>query len=692
MEKPFAETDTDRSRLELLYHVSRELASALELRKILTRILFLSLDTVGGGSGSIVVLDEKGNAVESAIIHTGQVYNKTTGRLRPTLQRGLAGWVKDNRVPVLIPDTSRDERWLRRPDDSPDRTGAKSAVSAPLLVRDQQVGVMTLVHPNPGFYTEEHLALVQAIADQAGIAVLNARLYEESQRQALIMSALAECAAVINAAVRLDDVFQRILEQISIALEVEAVSLALVDEETNTLDFRAAIGLAAHQVIGTRLEMGQGIAGWVAKEARPLIVPKVQQDPQFYPEVDRQTGFETRSIACAPILAQGKVIGVLEAINPAEGQFEPDAILLLTGIGSLAGTAIHNAHLFERLESAHQRYRELFEDNIDPILITNWQGRIGGANRRTVSVTGFQKDALLKMTIDELHEVDHKKLGENFSNLTSGETLSYESCLGTGDEQSVPVAVYVRQVNIDGISRLQWIFRDITERKNLDRMREDLTSMVYHDLRAPLSNVTYSLEALETMLDRDADPTIKSVLEVANRSTDRIHRLTTSLLDIQKLEAGQPIAKKEPSKLRDLVGEAIETVQTVAEGRRQEIQVAIEDDNAPLLVNADMIRRVLINLLENAIKFNPENGKIIVGSKREADFVRIWVQDEGPGVPKDEQRHIFDKFARLDPQTQGFGLGLAYGRLAIEAHGGEIWVESEPGQGARFTFTLPLDM
>ncbi len=682
--------DTDRSHLELLYHVSRELASALELRKVLTRILFLALDTVGGGSGSIVVLDENGNIIESAIIHTGQVFNRTTGRLRPTLQRGLAGWVKDNQKPALIPDTSKDERWLRRPDDAPDRSGAKSAVSAPLLVRDQQVGVMTLVHPNPGYYTEEHLALVQAIADQAGIAVLNARLYEESQRQARIMSALAECAAVINASLRLEDVFQRILEQISLALRVEAVSIALLDEQTGTLEYRAAIGAAAQEVIGLRLQLGQGVAGQVAQTGRPVIVPKVRQDPQFYPEVDRRSGFETRAIACAPILSQGQVIGVLEAINPNEGPFDADAMLVLTGIGSLAGTAIQHAHLFERLQAAHQRYRDLFEESIDPIVITNWQGRIRGANRRAAQMTGFDKDQLLQMAIGDLHQPDGARLGPGFANLNTMDTLTYESGVRTRAGKEIPVEVHVRRTDTEGVSRLQWLFRDISERKHLDQLREDLTAMVYHDLRSPLSNVMYSLEALESLIAPEVDSSVRSVLDVARRSVDRIQRLTSSLLDIQSLEAGQPLAKKEPANLSSLISEAVEIVRPIAEGRAQEVHVRMEPDLPMIAINADMIRRVLINLLENAIKFNPEAGKILVGASKEVGQVKIWVQDQGPGIPPDEQKRIFDKFARLRSQAQGFGLGLAFGRLAVEAHGGKIWVGSQPGEGARFVFTLPF--
>ncbi len=163
-----------RSPLELLYNVSRELASALDLRTVLQRILFQSLKYVGGERGSIVVLDDNGKAVDSAIVYGRKVHDHTTQQLRDTVERGLAGWVVRNRQPAWVPDTSRDERWLRRPDDAADQSGAKSAMCVPLLARERLVGVLTLVHPTRG-YNQDHFNLMQAIADQAGIAVLNAR-------------------------------------------------------------------------------------------------------------------------------------------------------------------------------------------------------------------------------------------------------------------------------------------------------------------------------------------------------------------------------------------------------------------------------------------------------------------------------------------------------------------------------------
>ncbi len=680
--------------LELLYDVSREIAAALDLRTVLHRVLFLSMKNVRAISGSIIVLDGNQQPVESAIITGSQLHEQTTQQLRITYERGLAGWVIRNQKAVLVPDTSQDERWLRRPDDDAERTGPKSAVSAPILARDHLVGVMTLVHPTPGFFTQDHLALVRAITDQAGVAVLNARLYAESQRQTRAMTALAESAATITASLKTDDVLQQILEQISQALQVEVVSLALIDPQTQELVFRAASGEKGPNVIGIRLAPGEGIAGWVAREGIGIIVPDVRQDPRFLPTVDKLLNFVTKAIACAPIRLRGEVIGILQAINPKDGAFDPDALQVITGIGGLAGTAIHHAQLFERMEAAHQRYRELFEDSIDPILITDLEGRILEANRQVAMITGMNRESLLNTMIDHFQIVDQAELGEKFEKLASGETTSYETCLKAEGGREVPIQVYVRNVFIDGISNLQWILRDVTERKNLDNLRNDLISMIYHDLRSPLSNIVSSLDVIQALMPQDSDPAVEPLLDIAIRATERIERLTNSLLDIRRLEAGQSIASRELVSPTSITKEAVKNVLPIVENKNQEITLLIEENLPKVWVDTDMIGRVLTNLLENAVKHTPAGSTIYLGARLEGNQVIMWVQDNGPGIPPDERERIFDKFSRLHGRggPKGLGLGLAFCRLAVEAHGGQIWVDDGPEGGSNFKFTLPTQM
>jgi PAS domain S-box-containing protein len=683
------EKDQTKALLELLYHVSRDVATALDLRTVLQRVLYESIQNVGGERCSIVVLDDAGKAVDATIVYGTQIHEHTTQQLRDTTERGLAGWVIRNRKGVLVLDTSKDERWLMRPDDAIDQSGVKSAICVPLVAREKLVGVLTLVHPKPNVFTEEQLTLMQAIADQAGIAVLNARLYTESQRQARVMTALAEGAAAMNASLRMEDVYQRILIQTIQALQVEAVALGMIDGEQ--LIFRAAAGHNAGNIVGRKIALGDGIVGTAAREGRGIVVSDINQDKN-YGDADKFGGVEMRAVVVAPIQAQGRTIGIIEAINPIAKSFDPDALLVMTGIGGLAGTTIQNAELFEKLRAAHQRYRELFEDSIDPMLITDWQGNILEANRQAMLLSGYSNDELHSLTIDQLHEVHWDRTGAEYETLRENRTCSYESSLHRLDATQVPVEVHARRVEFDENDSIQWILRDITERKELDSLRDDLTAMIYHDLRSPLANIVSSLDVLYSMVPEDDKDTVLSILKIAENSTDRIQRLVSSLLDVSKLESGQPVADQKAVETLELIKSAVADVTPVAGGRRQTLTTDLPDHIAPIWVDEDMARRVLINLMENASKFSPPGGKIEIGAHQDTEWIHMWVQDNGPGIPAAEQDRIFDKFTRLRGTSKpgGLGIGLAFCRLAVQGHGGRIWVESEPGHGSSFHFTFPV--
>ncbi|MFO8035278.1 MAG: GAF domain-containing protein [Anaerolineales bacterium] len=688
-------TESTKASLDLLYRVSRELATALDLPTVLQRVLSLSIDTIGATSGSIIILDEQEQPVESAIIYEDQVLHHTTEQLKSTLEKGLAGWVVQNKEAAYIADTREDDRWLFRLDDEETASGAKSVVAVPIKARENLVGVITVTHPIPNYLTEDHLALVQAIADQAGVAVLNARLYDGSKRQARVMTALANSAMVISSTLNLDQVLKNILIQIKKALQVDAIALALIDKEKNELEYKAVKydkPSMEMDLIGQRVQMGEGLIGWVARNGKGMTIKDLKNNPH-YPAISKlHSEINLQSIACAPIRLHGSVIGVLEAINPKGEDFEEDALLVLSGIGSLAGSSIQNAQLFEDLQAAHNRYHDLFENSADPIIITDFQGSILESNYRTLKTTGYTQKELHSLSVRDLHKIDWESVGRDFDSLATGETCTYESTLVKADQTDIPIQVNVHPINIAGQPRLEWILRDITERKKLDQLREDLTSMVYHDLRSPLSNVVSSLDVLEALLPVEKDEEIKSLFDIATRSTQRIQRLTKSLLDINRLEKGQPITAQEPIKPYLLAESAYQAMIPHAMNKEQDLSINVPKDLPVVMADRDMIERVLINLLENAIKFTPPQGAIEVGAETDQENIRFWVHDTGPGIDPDQKDKIFDKFIRLDTneRVKGLGLGLAFCRLAVEGHGGKISVETPPEGGSLFYFTLPL--
>jgi signal transduction histidine kinase len=183
-------------------------------------------------------------------------------------------------------------------------------------------------------------------------------------------------------------------------------------------------------------------------------------------------------------------------------------------------------------------------------------------------------------------------------------------------------------------------------------------------------------------------------MKVAFHSTSRIERMINTLLDINRLESGQEIATQSAIDIANLVADAIKEVEQIVESRNQKIQVQLPESEklALVWVDGEMILRVLINLLENAAKFSPAGGQITISAQNEDTWVKILIHDNGSAIPLSEQERIFNKFTRLHGKDKrnGLGIGLAFCRLAIEGHGGRIWVESESDRGNTFYFILPV--
>jgi signal transduction histidine kinase len=284
------------------------------------------------------------------------------------------------------------------------------------------------------------------------------------------------------------------------------------------------------------------------------------------------------------------------------------------------------------------------------------------------------------------------QLKNGLNGLADGVTREYESILNGKKGLKIPIEVYARKVKFDATESFQWILRDITARKELDALREDLTSMIFHDVRSPLANIVSSLDLLTTIIGDTRDESLDTVLKIAKRSTARIQRLINSLLDINRLESGKTIGLQQVIELPGMMNEVFDAILPMTEVRRQSITTDLQPDLPSLWIDVDMVRRVLVNLIENASKFSQPEGKLAVGARQEGDWVKIWVQDDGEGIPQADQERVFEKYTRLkgEKSTRGLGVGLAFCRLAVLAHGGRIWVESKPGHGACFFLTLPL--
>lgn len=684
-------SQVERAHLELLYHISRELNSRLDLRELIERILRLTSESVDAENSSLILLNENGQIYDAAIIVNGSLLANAAAQLGPQIERGLAGWSLRHRLPVLIPDTANDPRWQQGANGTV--TESKSALASPLIYADRVLGVLTLVHPISNRFTQNDLALVTAISEQAAIAVDNARLLRESRRQTDAMRNLVETAQVLSSTLDPSKLLQLLLQQALNHLHVEACSIALMDFNKQELVFQLSAGVGADKIIGLRMPIGRGVAGWVAKNRQAVIVMDTQADPRFYPEIDYLTGFKTQSILCAPIQFEGYLLGILECLNPAPGSVDKNTLPLLTGIASLAGNAIAHAQQFTFNETVKDRFAGLFEDAIDPIFITDLSGRIIDANHKAAVTTGYSRAELAGMSMKAFHRVTTGMLGSSpMPDLAAGIERAFVTRLTTRDNMDVPVEVHAKRIKTSEAEFIQWIERDITERVQMEEMREDLTAMIFHDLRSPLGNVLSSLNMLEQMINAE-DEMARSLVNIATRSGQHLSRLVDSLLDLRRLEGGKAVLHKEDVLLSNIVNEAIQQVQPTAEGKGIKLLNDLPEWLPVVRVDTDMLRRVCINLIDNAVKYTPgSGGTVAVTAKVQNNEAYIHIADTGPGIPESERTRIFDKFARIQRTgaPKGLGLGLAFCRLAIEAHGGRIWVEANGNQGSVFIFTLPI--
>jgi signal transduction histidine kinase len=228
----------------------------------------------------------------------------------------------------------------------------------------------------------------------------------------------------------------------------------------------------------------------------------------------------------------------------------------------------------------------------------------------------------------------------------------------------------------------------------LEQLRQDTIDLIVHDLRHPISSIFGAIKILEMVLPEEVLRANQQLLNIANLNCDQLQIMVDSLLDVARMEAGDEQLKLSPTNLQRLVQDTINRVKIVADMENVTLQAVFPDDLPLVAADEEKIGRVLVNLINNAIKYTPSGSQVTVSLSVQGNEALLKVIDTGPGIPPKDRQKIFDRFAQLSngsSRAGGFGLGLAFCQLAVEAHGGRIWVESgEGGKGSQFIFSLPL--
>lgn len=260
--------------------------------------------------------------------------------------------------------------------------------------------------------------------------------------------------------------------------------------------------------------------------------------------------------------------------------------------------------------------------------------------------------------------------------------------------------------SVEVVARVRSLLRVKRGRDELERayhdlqiaeaQRDDMAEMLVHDLRTPLTTLLTPLQMLESEQFGVLNETQREVTTMAVRGGHRLLYLVNELLDISKMESGSMTLDRQEVEIRQSGREAIEQVVAVRLTNHTNVEFEYSNDLPEVQADAELLRRVLINLLGNALKFTPSDGTVSLGARRDNEQIVVWVRDTGEGVPPEFQQHIFEKFGQVESRHAGrrmsTGLGLTFCKLVVEAHGGRIWLESEVGKGSTFLFSLPLQL
>ncbi len=347
------------------------------------------------------------------------------------------------------------------------------------------------------------------------------------------------------------------------------------------------------------------------------------------------------------------------------------------------------AHALEREDQQH-RLETLLDSMIEALVVLDVRGRIVLTNRAAETLFGFSRQMIGGTLLEAIRHHEVSAVVARLEKETA--ILDHELRLEGAQPRVLQVNAVALRDPVGKAAGSLLVFHDMTRLRELEGARQEFVANVSHELRTPLSLIK---GAAETLLDgAKTDPTaLDRLLQIIDRHADRLTLLIDDLLLLAKLDSGRMELHPEPAALRPAAQEVFGDLTARALARDVRLENAIP---AGLVARADpdRLRQILSNLVDNGIKYGRKGGVLTVSARALAGgLVEVGVKDDGPGIPRDALERVFERFYRVDKarsrEQGGTGLGLAIVKHAVQAHGGEVRVESEPGQGTVFYFTLP---
>jgi PAS domain S-box-containing protein len=703
--------DRERERLVALHRVSTLVAQQRRAEDVLREALRSGVALVGGDAGAIHRwVPERG--LLSCVVAEGRHEPVIRSELPPGL--GLTGRVFVEQTSIIendYPTSKTGTAWSRA-------AGLQTAVAVPILHGGRCLAIMSVgSYDASRRFDADDAQLLELFAGMVGVALVNAEQNAELESRLDRIRKLSRLTRFAATCLDTEHVLPRIVEA---AVELAAADFAtfwLVDEATQRLRLGATSddAVAADLAIG-EMAFGQGASGWVAQNRQPLTIDDVTTDGRsLAPDWYERHGMRTS--LTVPVLHGDSLVAVLSLNGREPFRLNVADLEVLESFLAQAAASIRNAELYSSVRRSQEQLQQIVDHSPAAISLRDRDGRYVLTNRRWLEMFGpgvdFGETGPVGRTVTDLYPpVRARGLRErDLAVLVTGQTIEYEGTVPGGPQELTYHTVKFPLVDAGGRPyAVCSLSTDVTDRKHwedeiaaalatqraaneqlerLNKAKSDFVSIVSHELRSPLTGIQGFSELM-----RDEVTDIDEMREYSadiNREAERLNRMINEVLDLDRIESGRVTLYRTTIDLGDLASGIVGRTAPRAPGHRLRVQL---DPRAPVVGgDHDRLTQVLLNLLDNAIKYSPEGGEITVGVEAEGDAAHLWVRDCGIGIPVDALESVFERYTRVESDRHrsihGTGLGLPIVRQIVELHGGRVWAESEPGAGSTFHVTLP---
>jgi signal transduction histidine kinase/putative methionine-R-sulfoxide reductase with GAF domain len=581
---------------------------------------------------------------------------------------------------------------------------ACSRMVIPLCRGERVLGLLDVSSSRSYAFDTDDRQQAELLAESVALSLDVARSHAEIGGYVADLSALYEVSRAVGQTLVLESLLAETLEVTLNSLGFESGLILLRQPEAGTLS--VAVKRNLPKDIDTFIE-GKLSALWthVYEGKTPLMVGDVASGShalgralEVAPSgVEVLRAARIRTCAISPLLHQETSIGVLCLFAQTPREYSAHDIALQMAIGRQIATAVVNARLFQAVADERSRLHAIIETSRDGILLLGVDFNIQVINQRAVDLlslpddaeTWMQRNAMalfpaLRKAAPDVAQVLMRELRHAQRN-----DEMYDE--GEFEFDSRAIQWFYMPVRTE-MTLLGWliILRDITEERLLDKMRNDLTHTMVHDLRNPLTGISGAVKLLNRSLSKKMLTSNEiHMIGVLDRSTQRMLDLVNAILDIGKLESGRMPLQRDELALNGLIKKVLDAQSPLAEAEGVALSKDLPTPSPVVYVDADLLERVVQNLVDNAIKFTPEAGRVNVRVARNGSGnFKVSVQDTGRGVPSEVQGRLFEKFVTGNQYGRGSGLGLAFCRMVIELHGERIWMEETSAAGTTFSFTL----